>query len=128
MTQQQSDPEVGSPVIHAMTPSAVVAQAGTRLEQLHAEYATAKAAADEASARLKVVTDGIKAELVAAVPDTPRIELRAAPGADVVPLQLTYVESWRVDAKRLKAENPETYVRYAVKGGSWRLAPARGES
>ena len=40
-------------------------------------------------------------------------------------LTLTYSESWRIDAKRLKAEDPETYVRYAKKGGSWSMRPAK---
>jgi hypothetical protein len=31
------------------------------------------------------------------------------------------VESWRVDAKKLKTEAPETYVRYATKSTAWQL-------
>lgn len=104
----------------------VIAQSGTRLEQLHAQYEEAKAAADEATARLKFITDGIKTELVSSTPDQPKLELRGGEGA-ARPLQLTWVESWRVDSTRLKRENPEVYVRYAVKGGSWRLSVARGD-
>jgi hypothetical protein len=106
-------------------PYAVVAQPGTRLEQLQAEYPSAKAAAKEADDRLKAITDGIKAELQGAVPDRPSIELRGA--GDVPTLELRYVESWRVDSTKLKREDPETYVRYAVKSGSWRLAEQRGQ-
>jgi hypothetical protein len=37
------------------------------------------------------------------------------------PLQVAYAERWTVDAKKLKAEQPETYVRYAKQGGAWSL-------
>lgn len=100
-------------------PHAVVAEQGTRLEQLHAAYADAKAAADEAAARLKAITDALKVELTAAAgPEARRIELTSGPGPA---LRLTYTESWRLDSKRLKAEHPETWVAYAKKGGSWTL-------
>lgn len=95
----------------------------SRLEQLHAAYAEAKAQADEAAKRLKGITDAIKAELTAQHPGAPRLTLQSNAGPA---LGLTYSESWRVDAKRLKAENPLVYVTYAVKSGSWRLAPVRG--
>ena len=106
-------------------PYAVIAQPGTRLEQLQAEFASAKAAKDEAEARLKTITDGIKTELQTAVPNLTAIDLRGAEG--VPTLELRYVESWRVDSTKLKREDPETYVRYAKKSGSWRLAEQRGQ-
>lgn len=112
------------PVIHAATVEMVVAEPGTRLQELHAAYADAKAEADYANDRLKTITDGIKAELAAASPEARRLELRS-PGGRA--LRMTYTESWRVDTKRLKAENPAVYVEYATKSGSWRLAPAPAE-
>lgn len=92
---------------------------GSRLEDLLATYAHLKPQADEAASRLKAVTDAIKVELTTAVPDAPRIDVahEALPQA----LRLSYVESWTLDSKRMKAEDPATYVRFARKGGSWQL-------
>lgn len=104
-------------------PHIVVAEGGTRLEQLHARYAEAKSAESAAKAELKAVVDGIKLELTQAAPGLNKLQLNSPAG---VPLELQYVESWRVDAKRLKAEDPITYARFATKGGSWRLAPVQG--
>ena len=97
----------------------VAAEMGSRLEQLHAAYGEAKARADEATKQLKAITDGIKLELTSAAPDAPKIDLAASPTLPA--LRLQWVESWRLDSKRLKVDDPETWVRYAVKGGSWVL-------
>lgn len=97
----------------------IAAEAGSRLEQLQAAYPAAKAEADEAAARLKAITDGIKLELTQSAPEERRIVL-ASSGASPA-MHLTYTESWRVDTRKLKTEAPETYVQYAVKSGSWRL-------
>jgi len=90
----------------------------TRLGQLHAAYAAAKAEADAAAELLKTITDGIKLELGQRAHGAERIRL-STPGAPV--MQLARSETWRLDSKRLKAEYPETWVRYAVKGESWTL-------
>lgn len=107
-------------------PVSVTPEPGSRLESLLAEYDVAKARADEAAARLKTITDGIKAETLAqelnAVDD--RFDITSPYLA--APLRLSYVESWRLDAKRMKAEDPAMYVTYAVKGGSWQLRKAAG--
>lgn len=92
---------------------------GSRLDDLLAAYAELKPRADEAATRLKAVTDAIKAELTAAAPGAERIDV--AHNALAQPLRLAYVEKWTVDTKALKADDPETYVRYARKGGSWVL-------
>lgn len=91
----------------------------TRLEQLTAQYDMAKAEADKAASTLKAVTDAIKLELASAAPGETSIDLVSDLLA--APLRLVAVESWRVDAKKLKAEAPETYVRYAKKSTSWTL-------
>jgi hypothetical protein len=121
--QNPSDPdfEQGSPVIHAEEVVDVVA--GERLAQLHAQYELLKVEADEAAARLKACTDAIKLELTQQSPGHTKYRLPAGPGPE---LTLTYVESWRVDARKLKAEDPLTYVRYAKKSGSWTLKAAQG--
>lgn len=101
----------------------IPAQASERLNQLHAAYADAKADADAASARLKAITDGIKLELQTLAPEQQRLALT---GEDGPALSLTYSETWRFDSTRFKREDPETYVRYAKKSGSWTLKAAKG--
>ncbi|TCB97555.1 hypothetical protein E0H26_11595 [Micromonospora zingiberis] len=97
----------------------ITAKPGSRLDELLAAYAELKPAADEAAARLKTVTDAIKAELTEAAPGEQRIDVTHEALAQ--PLRLSYVESWRLNTKQLKAEAPEIYVRFAVKGGKWEL-------
>lgn len=107
-------------------PVTVQPRANSRLAQLHAAYADAKAVADDAAEKLKAITDAIKVELTSVDPNGRRFELVPAKGVQARPLQLTFVESWRLDSTRLKKEHPETWVAYAKKGGSWRLAPSKG--
>lgn len=103
-------------------PYTVVADPDTRLAQLHASYADAKARADEAAKQLKAITDAIKVELNTAAPEETRVELRGDAGPGLV---LRYTERWTLDSKKMKAEDPLTYVRYARKGGSWSLSQVR---
>jgi hypothetical protein len=120
MTEQTTDPLAEQPM---EPPLSVVPEEGSRLAQLHAAYPDAKAAADEAASRLKGITDAIKAELNAQAPDKSRLVLKSPHGPA---LALTYAESWRIDATRLKKENPLIYVTYAKKSGSWSLRAVRG--
>jgi hypothetical protein len=99
----------------------VQAQPGTRLEQLAAQYDLAKAEADKAGETLKAVVDAIKLELTLAAPNETTVDLYSPDLAR--PLRLIAVDSWRVDAKKLKTEAPETYVRYAKRSTSWQLRP-----
>jgi hypothetical protein len=101
----------------------VPATANERLSQLHAAYPAAKAENEEAAARLKLITDGIKAELQTLAPGEERLALS---GADGPTMTLVRSESWRVDAKKLKAQDPETYVRFATKSESWTLKATKG--
>ncbi|MFT4081152.1 MAG: hypothetical protein QM638_01070 [Nocardioides sp.] len=97
-----------------------------RLAQLHAQYAELKAQADEAAKRYKACTDAIKLELQqragpghdAGAAQPRRIALTGVAGPS---LSLAYVERWTIDSRKLKAEDPVTYVRYARKGGAWTL-------
>lgn len=104
-------------------PAEVTPEPDSRLAQLHAAYPAAKAAADDAAEKLKAITDGIKLALSEAAPDQTRIDLRGGHGPA---LRLSYTETWRFDSKRFKAEDPETYVRYAKKSGSWALKAVAG--
>lgn len=107
-----------------LTAYQVVTEPDTRLEQLHASYAMAKAEADKAAEALKAITDAIKLEMTQQAPEgSSKITLLGEHGPA---LQLTYSESWRIDTARLKRETPETYVRYAKKGGSWSLRQVGG--
>lgn len=106
-----------------VTAYAVVAHSDTRLSQLHAAYSDAKATADGAAKQLKAITDAIKVELNSAAPEETRIELHSE-GAPT--LRLAYAERWTLDSKRMKSEDPETYVRFARKSGAWSLTKVRG--
>ena len=106
------------------TPTSRVLETGGRLSDLIAAYAELKPRVDDLSARLKTLSDAIKVELMAANPGTNSIVV--VHPALPQPLRLSYVERWDLDAKRLKVEDPETYVRYARKGGSWVLKAVRG--
>lgn len=64
------------------------------------------------------ITDAIKLELTQAAPEDRKIALVGNAGST---LRLTYVESWWIDSRKLKAEDPETYVQYARKSGTWTL-------
>lgn len=106
-------------------PRQVQPRSNSRLAQLHAEYAAAKAAADGANEKLKAITDAIKVELTNTDPNQRRFELVPANGVEAPALRLTYTETWRFDSTKFKKDDPETYVRYAKKSGSWRLAAAK---
>lgn len=118
MTNQPTTDQ--APVIEP-SPLIVESSSSDRLSQLHAMYAGVKAKADAAAAELKVVTDAIKLELTTLDPNARRFTLT---GEDGPALALTYSTSWRLDSKKLKVDDPETYVRYAKQSGSWSLRPA----
>lgn len=94
-------------------------QPDSRLAQLCMQYDLAKTEAEKAAQALKAITDGIKLEATQAAPGQQQIVIDSPDLAQ--PLQVAYAERWTVDAKKLKTEDPETYVRYAKKGGSWSL-------
>jgi hypothetical protein len=98
--------------------------AGSRLDQLAGLYAAAKQAAEVAVEQLETLTTAIKVELTMAAPDAPRVDLvhAALPAA----LRLQAKTSWRLDTGRLKAEQPELYVRYAKQSTAWELRAVKG--
>jgi len=109
-----------------VTIARIQTEPGTRLEQLHQQYAELKAAADEAADRLKAIVAALKVEMTtAAGPDFTKVVL-ATEGCR--PVQTYWKESWRLDTPRLKAEQPELYVQYAKKGGTWVLDSPKAES
>lgn len=104
-------------------PTVVRPDTDTRLDQLAAEYAALKPLTDEYAARLKAITDGIKAELTALHPDQSEILLI---GSTVdTPLRLEAITNWRLDSTKLKSDNPNLWVRYAKQSTSWRLSRVR---
>lgn len=88
------------------------------------EYAEAKAQADAADERLKAAKDKLKSALSEATNGAYRVSLEV-PGFK--PINLTYVESWRLDTKALQAQHPAVYVEFAKRSGSWRLEESRGK-
>ena len=92
----------------------------SRLDALAARYAALKPQADALTEQLKTVTDAIKTELTTLHPQATSL-LLTSPHLGA-PLSLSAVESWRLDTRKLKAEQPELYVTYARKSTSWRLA------
>lgn len=115
----QSDPAPESIQPPEPPPTVVTAPAGSRLEQLQALYPALKAAADEAIAQLKAVTDGIKLELTALDANERRFTLAAAD--DRPALRLTWSVTQRLDSKRLRTEQPDLYAAYVKPSGSWTL-------
>lgn len=121
-TQIQHQVMQGNPTLGTST--VVRPETDSRLDQLAAEYAALEPLAKQYAARLKEITDGIKAELATAAPGETEVLLASTYLAK--PLQLQAVESWRLDSKALKAAQPQTWVTYAKKSTSWRLAPVAG--
>ena len=129
MTAQQHETPQTAPAFQAPTAEPAVVQipaaSNERLAQLQAQSPAATAAADAAAKRLKDITDAIKVEMTQAAPGAAKLELVGSGGPA---LRLSYVETWRLDSTKLKAEHPETYVRYAKKSGSWTLKALAGSA
>ena len=127
LTSPVPDPLNQSPL---PPPFLVVPQPGSRLADLLAQRDTALARAEEAAAQAKAVVEGIKAEVSAQLPRDehgqiiPTVaDIPAGPGWDA--LRMVWEQPWRVDAKRLKAEDLLTYVRWAKQSpGYWTLSKA----
>jgi hypothetical protein len=100
-------------------PARATVAPGSRLEDLLATYAHLKPQADETAERLDMLKAAIKAELQAQAPDALKIDV--AHEALPQTLRLSYVESWTLDTRAMKAEDPAAYVRFARKGGRWEL-------
>jgi hypothetical protein len=105
-------------------PGVVQPEPDSRLAQLCARYDAAKIAADDAAGYLKSITDGIKVELAEAAPGETRVDL--VHPALTAPLRLQAKTTWRLDTPRFRAEQPETYVRYAKQSVSWELRAVSG--
>lgn len=97
----------------------VVPEAGSRLDQLAAQYDALYLRAIEADERLKACKDGIKAELAAARPGETSVVLHHP--SLTKPLRLSAKTSWRVDTKKLKTEYPAIYAYAAKQSTSWEL-------
>jgi len=93
-----------------------------RLNQLVAMYDTAKAEADAAAARLKEITDGIKAETRQAHPGTGDFTITS--GALAHPLTLQLVVSRRLDTAAIrKVLGDDQYNALCKDTESWVLKP-----
>lgn len=98
--------------------------AGSKLEQLAAEYAIAHPAAAAAKKRLDDIVTAIKVELTNAAPGQRTVDFTS----DELPkpLRLNAVTSWQLDTKKLKADDPALYVRYARQSTKWELRQVSG--
>ena len=85
----------------------------------------ARATEAEAKARAKQIGDAIKSEAVALAPENTR-SIIIAGGPGIPDWHCHYVESWRLDTKRMKDDEPLTYVRFAVQSGTWKIDKAGG--
>lgn len=103
---------------------AVTAAPGSILEDLLAQENAAEAAQKEAADRLKSLRDRIKAELTQAHPEVGKFDIAGTPHRPAKTLR--WVDTVRLDTRRLKAEQPRVYVQYAEFGGRWELRPAGG--
>ena len=103
----------------------ITAAPGSVLENLLSAEHAAEAAASEAADRLKGVRDEIKAELTQAHPGIGRFDIAGTPHRPAK--QLNWVNTVRLNTKRLKTEQPLLYTEYAEFGGKWVLSPARGQ-
>lgn len=92
----------------------------SRLDQLAALYDEKHAAKEAAEKELKAVTDAIKVELTQQAPGETSIDLVS--DALQRPLRLLAVTSWRLNSSKMKAEEPELYVRYAEQSTAWKLS------
>lgn len=97
----------------------------SELYDLRGRYAELKAAKDKATEEFDAVKGKLQTALAEASGGALRAELRV-PGFK--PMTLIYTEPWRVDSKRLKAEQPAIYVQYAKQGSQWTLAESRAKS
>lgn len=95
------------------------------LVALRREYDDAKAEAAAAAERFDTAKSKLQQALSEATNGAYRAELRV-PGYR--PMTLIYTEPWRIDSKRLQAEQPAVYVEYAKRGSQWTLAESRAKS
>lgn len=107
--------------VHRLAPMPPIVSplTNTRLDSLVAQYEAARAEHEETKARFDELTDGIKAELAKAAPGHEKVFLHSAHLS--TPLKLELRQRWTVDAKRLKRDDPVTYVTYAKQSASWYL-------
>lgn len=101
----------------------VHAEPDSKLGRLCAAYSMAKPRADEAAKQLEQIVDAIKVELANATTAGPELATTVDLVADVLerPLRLHRKESWYLDAKRMKTEDPLLYVTWAKKRVVWEL-------
>lgn len=95
-----------------------------RLAQLLAVYESAKAAADEASAHLKTITDAIKSEVTTSYTDGLGDAYKGyILGHDCItkPLKLLRVTQQRLQSKLLREHRPDIYQEFTKETTYWTL-------
>lgn len=95
-----------------------------RLAQLLAVYENAKAAADEATAHLKTVTDAIKSEVITRYTDGLGEAYKGyLLGHESItkPLKLLQVTQQRLQSKLLREHHPDIYQKFTKETTYWTL-------
>ena len=125
MTIEQHHAQIPTQQIQPPAPPTpqITPVAGSRLEQLLAQHDEARAAAKAAEERLKAITDGIKAELVAAAPNHARIVATSQYLAKPLVLRAEFQN--RLDTTKLKADYPELAANYTKQVSFWKLEAQR---
>lgn len=95
-----------------------------RVLSLYEAYPQAKADAEAAKERLDAITNGIKAELAAAMATT-GVEKIVLRGREGVPLRLARVVQQRFDTKGFASRHPDLYNAFRKPSESWRLEQAK---
>lgn len=103
---------------------AVTPVPGGLLDDLRARHYAARAALTEAKEREEDLRRQILDTLTQAHPEIGKFDLAGTPHYPA--MTLAWVDTVRLNAKRLKDEKPLLYVEYAEFGGHWELRPARG--
>ncbi|MCO7192306.1 hypothetical protein [Pseudonocardia sp. McavD-2-B] len=117
MTDQQTPPP---PPVETTPPVVVQPASDSRLEQLLAEWSAKKPQLDALKAEVDTLSKSIKAETMRAAPEGSPEAIVRSPFLDL-PLRVYPRTEWRLDAKAMKAEDPQTYVKWARSSTSWRM-------
>jgi hypothetical protein len=123
---QEPAPEFAAPleVAQPLSPWRITPEPGTALADLCDQRELLLAQAEDAKKRAESLVAKIKAITIPmAPPGTTSIIITGTPYRPE--LVNHWVESWRFDTKRFKRDHLVQWVKYAIKGGTWKLEKTR---
>lgn len=103
--------------------AAVMAAAGTQLEQLCAMYDQLKARAEDAAAAFEALKTAIKVAMQTEAPDSAKVTLHSEHLAR--PLVMAARCTRTIDQQALRAKEPELAEQFTKERWSWRLEAQR---